>query len=271
MTMRAFLHIATLCSPGFLIFSLLAPVGFASRKRPWIISGTLLILAQGAADSLHWSIAAGWAALAVEAGSIGVLARALREHLRFRAAWLQRWNNATPFALHPPFAGDWKALNTGPSVARNHHLAARDQWFAVDWVRHDAPSRGSQIFSPVEGVVAVVEDGHPDKPTRRRIQRDPSHPAGNYVSIRAVGRENLFVILAHLEKGSILISPGQSVAIGEPIARCGNSGNTSVPHLHIHAQPAERVAPGSVWGIPIVFAGRTNAMRSGERLRVRKS
>ncbi|MGC2621213.1 MAG: M23 family metallopeptidase [Acidobacteriaceae bacterium] len=270
MTTRVFLHIATLCSPGFLIVSLIAPVGFALRKRHWMLGGALLILTQAAADSLHWPIAAGFTALAVIAGSIVVLARGLREHRRFRAAWLQRWNNATPIALHPPFVGDWKALNTGPSVASNHHLAARDQWFAVDWVRQDAPSRASQILSPVEGVVAVVEDGHPDKPNRRWIQRDPSNPAGNYISIRAAAGEAIFVILAHLGKGSILVSPGQSVAVGEPVARCGNSGNTSVSHLHIHAQPAERVAPGAVWGIPIVFADRNHAMRSGERLRVRE-
>lgn len=266
MTMRVFLHLAALGSPAFLIVSLLAPVGFAFRKRRWAAVGFFLILAQAAADSLDWPVAAGCVALTIEASSIFVLARGLREHLRFRAAWLQRWENATPLALHPPFVGVWKALNTGPSVARNHHLAARDQWFAVDWVRQDAPSRGSSILSPVEGVVAVVEDGHPDKPARRWIQRDPSSPAGNYVSIRAAGPENAFVILAHLEKGSIQVSVGQPVAIGVPVARCGNSGNTSVPHLHMHAQPTERVAPGSVWGIPLIFAGRNSPMKPGERL-----
>jgi hypothetical protein len=247
MPIHALLHVATLLSPGFLIASLLAPVGFAFRKRRWILGGALLIMAQAAAVGLNKPIAAGCVALALEAGSIFVVARGLHENRRFRAAWWRRWNETTPIALHPPFASAWKALNTGPSVATNHHLAARDQWFAVDWVRQDAPSRGSQILSPVDGVVALVEDGHPDKSSRRWIQRDVADPAGNYISIRAAGCENVFVILAHLENGSIIVCAGQTVAAGEPLARCGNSGNTSIPHLHIHAQPAERVAPGSVW------------------------
>jgi len=82
---------------------------------------------------------------------------------------------------------------------------------------------------------------------------------------RAENRDT-YVILAHLENGSLQVAPGQMVRTGDVLARCGNSGNTSVPHLHIHAQPAERVAPGTVWGVPIVFCGRGVWMRRGEIL-----
>ncbi|HVX57111.1 MAG TPA: peptidoglycan DD-metalloendopeptidase family protein, partial [Candidatus Saccharimonadales bacterium] len=76
----------------------------------------------------------------------------------------------------------------------------------------------------------------------------------------------VFVILAHLEQGSILVRPGERVSEGTEIGRCGNSGNTSVPHLHIHAQPRARVAPGSMPGIPIVFGNRKEPMIRGEVL-----
>ncbi len=44
------------------------------------------------------------------------------------------------------------------------------------------------------------------------------------------------VILAHLRRGSIAVAAGDSVEIGDPLARMGNSGNSSEPHLHVHAQ-----------------------------------
>lgn len=32
------------------------------------------------------------------------------------------------------------------------------------------------------------------------------------------------------------VAPGDRVAPGDPIGRCGNSGNTSQPHLHLQVQ-----------------------------------
>ena len=43
-----------------------------------------------------------------------------------------------------------------------------------------------------------------------------------------------FAFYAHLQKGSLKVRPGDRVRRGEVIARLGNSGNTSAPHLHFH-------------------------------------
>jgi murein DD-endopeptidase MepM/ murein hydrolase activator NlpD len=43
------------------------------------------------------------------------------------------------------------------------------------------------------------------------------------------------VMLAHLSQGSVVLDVGARVAVGDPIGRVGNTGNTSEPHLHIHA------------------------------------
>ena len=42
--------------------------------------------------------------------------------------------------------------------------------------------------------------------------------------------------LAHLRQGSVQAPEGSTVTRGQAIAQCGNSGNTSEPHLHMQVQ-----------------------------------
>lgn len=252
---RRALEWAELASPLFFALSLVAPIGFYFRRLRWAMRGAVLLLLQTACDATGYAIPAGLAALALFVISVVLMLRWRGEARRLREAWLERFAVGEPVRLGLPFEGKWKARGTGPSAAWNHHLMARDQWFAVDWVRVDGPSRGSGILAPAAGVVAHVEDGHRDKPARRWVQADRAHPAGNYVSLRLDGVGDVYVILAHLERGSIAVQPGDRVEAGALIGRCGNSGNTTVPHLHLHAQPAERFAPGTIWGLPVFFGG----------------
>jgi hypothetical protein len=257
---------AAMVSPGFLIVSVLVPVGFAFRRRRWALVAFVLIALEWIAKQFGAPVLAGVAGMLIDLGSVAFLARGLQQSLQMHAAWVKRLQAETPVILEAPFEGRWKANGTGPWAAWNHHLAASDQWFATDWLRVDGESRGSRVLSPVNGVVANVEEGRPDKPARRWVQRDIANPAGNYVSLRVDGREHAYVILAHLEMGSVAVWPGKAVRVGDVIGRCGNSGNTSRPHLHIHAQPVSRVAPGTMWGIPVIFGGRTEWVRGGEVL-----
>lgn len=43
------------------------------------------------------------------------------------------------------------------------------------------------------------------------------------------------VLLVHLMPGSISVSIGDDVVVGDRIGEVGTSGNSSQPHLHIHA------------------------------------
>jgi len=260
--MREGAQFVQFASPAFLVVSLIAPVGFRFRKQRWALLGFFLLVAESVTQIAGWSLPADVAGLAIVAGSIAFVERGWRESVRFRAAWIARFQARKPVTLAPPFEGRWRALGTGPSIDRNHHLTARDQWFAVDWVRQDAPSRGSCVFAPADGLIAYVEDGHPDKPARRRVHVDKEHPAGNYVSLRIKG-EDCCVIVAHLEQGSIAVRAGQQVRTGTLLGLCGNSGNTSIPHVHIHVQPGERFAAGSDWGIPVVFGSKEEWLRPG--------
>jgi len=44
------------------------------------------------------------------------------------------------------------------------------------------------------------------------------------------------VLLADRQQGSLAVKVGDPVEAGDLLARCGNSGNTSAPHLHMQVQ-----------------------------------
>ncbi|SMH30038.1 M23 family metallopeptidase [Mesorhizobium australicum] len=104
---------------------------------------------------------------------------------------------------------------------------------------------GKPVVSPCAGSVTRVVTGLPDLTPPNA---DPDNLAGNLVVLLCDG---LQVELAHLQEGSVSVEAGQQVSAGDPIGRVGNSGNTTEPHLHIHA-----VDPETNAGVPITFDGR---------------
>jgi hypothetical protein len=58
-------------------------------------------------------------------------------------------------------------------------------------------------------------------------------------------------LLAHFRNGSVTMRPGQRVRARQLLGRCGNSGNSSEPHLHLQDRPEFR--PGAATGLPIRF------------------
>jgi murein DD-endopeptidase MepM/ murein hydrolase activator NlpD len=171
-----------------------------------------------------------------------------------------RWWAATrdPLVLTAPFAGRWRAVAGGPWPRDNHHLVASDQVFAYDFIRTEGASFDEPILAPVDGVVAGASDGMDDQEPRRRVYEELERPFGNYVAIDS-GRG--VVMLCHLRRGSVRVQPRERVRAGDEIGRCGNSGRTTRPHLHLHAQDRPEPAPFVAQGVAIAF-------REGERVRV---
>ena len=147
-----------------------------------------------------------------------------------------------------PFDGRWFVMSGGDTPNVNHHMRERSQWFGLDFMKTGPPAnRGvakngaktltdfyswqQPILAPVAGVVRVAHDGEPDNPVGTR---DREHAFGNYVVIEAA--PNRFVYLAHLQQGTVAARVGQQVKAGELLGKCGNSGNSSGPHLHLHVQ-----------------------------------
>jgi murein DD-endopeptidase MepM/ murein hydrolase activator NlpD len=56
---------------------------------------------------------------------------------------------------------------------------------------------------------------------------------------------------AHLQRGSVLVKPGDKVTAGQLMAKLGNSGNSSGPHLHFHVMNGPSVLGSE--GLPYVF------------------
>jgi murein DD-endopeptidase MepM/ murein hydrolase activator NlpD len=79
--------------------------------------------------------------------------------------------------------------------------------------------------------VVVAVDGVPDN-----IPGELNRPSalGNYVMIKSPS--GFGVVLAHLRQSSVAKRAGTPVQAGELLGQCGNSGNSTEPHLHMHVQ-----------------------------------
>lgn len=82
--------------------------------------------------------------------------------------------------------------------------------------------------------------------------------AGNHVMIET--RDGAVVAVCHLQHRSVQVQPDQRVRVGEPLGRCGNSGNSTEPHVHLQAMHRSDVLHASA--VPITFRGRLP--RNGE-------
>ncbi len=142
--------------------------------------------------------------------------------------------------------GKFCIIHGGSNKTINHHNTVMAQKFALDIVQinnlglriknwrakkvDDFHIYGSIIYSPCDGTIIEAIDHHENlEPSHM----DPENPAGNYIAI-AMGGSKVSVLLTHLMKCSLQIEKGSIVKKGQPLAKVGNSGNSSEPHLHIH-------------------------------------
>lgn len=85
-----------------------------------------------------------------------------------------------------------------------------------------------------------IKDVFDDTPIPEKIEAicSASDLRGNYVIIRHSKHE--YSMIAHIKKGSFCVKAGDKVCRGQQIACCGNSGNTSEPHIHFQIQQGKR-------------------------------
>ena len=103
-----------------------------------------------------------------------------------------------------------------------------------DYGCHDRP-----VLAAALGTVVEVHDGVAEnkrvgrRPDWRQVQLWPRDIAGNFVVVRHADRE--YSAYLHL-RPNIPVKVGQQVSAGAELGRCGNSGNSSEPHLHFQLQ-----------------------------------
>jgi hypothetical protein len=206
----------------------------------------------------------------------------------------------TPLIVGPPVCGPWTAFNSPASKVPSHRTHGFGQTYAIDLVfspsdnrsnevrrrtgfrpPEDFPGFGEPIFAAAEGVVVCAHNGKRDHKSRSsrsallymrviegfaRSLGPPSWVLGNHLIIRLSDGSHL--LYAHLRRGSLRFSVGDQVRMGDVIAACGNSGNTTRPHLHIQRQDVASVlnATGLAWAIEGAGDGGTPGFpKNGQR------
>ena len=148
-------------------------------------------------------------------------------------------------ALSLPFAGEWTASNATLGPGNGHYLNA-NQRFAIDFgvteegeggkrrshrdkgtKNLDYLAYGRDILAPADGLVVQAVDGVPDNVPG---QVDVYFRLGNTLVLSFENGE--YAVLSHLLPGSLRVRQGDRVQRGQVIAKCGNSGNSTAPHLH---------------------------------------
>ncbi|UCG49110.1 MAG: peptidoglycan DD-metalloendopeptidase family protein [Phycisphaerales bacterium] len=168
-------------------------------------------------------------------------------------------------SLRLPFEGSWLVAWGGDTKQLNQHHDTPNQRFAFDFLGVDQFGRthrpnptsnedyfafGREVLAPADGVVTEVIDGVRDNAPE---SMNPYSALGNAVFIRH-GRGEVSV-LAHFKRASIKVKPGDKVRKGQVLGLCGNSGNSSEPHVHYHLQNTEIIQDAT--GIKCFFENVT--------------
>ncbi len=121
------------------------------------------------------------------------------------------------------------------------HFTAKGR-YAVDI----AMPEGTPIIAARGGMVVKVENEQSGR---------GNNPAGNFV--RVLHDDGTMGVYLHLMQGSVMVREGQRVATGERLARSGNTGNSTGPHLHFVVQRNVGLA---IESIPFDFAQPVNSL-----------
>ncbi|MFF1919085.1 M23 family metallopeptidase [Streptomyces sp. NPDC058221] len=107
------------------------------------------------------------------------------------------------------------------------------------------PAFGSPVLAVADGTVVHASHGRRDHLSRNSLPalvylmlieasvRDvlgAGAIAGNHV-VLDLG-DGTYAMYAHLRHGSLRVREGETVRAGQPLAECGNSGNSTEPHVH---------------------------------------
>jgi biotin carboxyl carrier protein len=163
-------------------------------------------------------------------------------------------NRRPATVIKPPLKGNgWLATTAccTPNVHRDLRIVVDGcrietaETFAVDWalIKGDRVyegngtsneqfyAYGADVLAVANGTVVSIQDGKsettPNKPITPKTKSDFG---GNQIVLEIAA--NVFVVYAHLQPGSLRVKVGDTVKVGEPLAKIGNTGPSLGPHLH---------------------------------------
>jgi murein DD-endopeptidase MepM/ murein hydrolase activator NlpD len=197
--------------------------------------------------------------------------------------------------VRPPVLGRWMALNSPATKVPSHGIRSYGQAYAIDLLQPpDATSAGEErddefqpgdafrsfgqpVLAMIDGEVVRASGWRRDHRSRPgvlgllyftiegmvRSMGGPSWVTGNHVTIR--GEDGTHAVVCHLQRGSLRVRRGDQVQAGEVLGLCGNSGNSTEPHVHGHLM--DRASLWTANGIPLSFdRGETGDPRPDEKI-----
>jgi hypothetical protein len=160
------------------------------------------------------------------------------------------------------------------------HPAGTLRWLLVGGRTRDCYGWGQPVHAAFDGVIVQAVDGVAERQWLHLVREswlavkttvgfarrglDPARLAGNHVIMATAGT---YALYAHLAPGSVAVTGGQRVGVGEVIGRVGHTGNSTAPHLHFHLMDSPD--PLRATGIPCAFAAYLVA-REGQWQRVER-
>jgi hypothetical protein len=214
-------------------------------------------------------------------------------------------SSVTPeIVISLPFVGPWLARNSPARRVPSHGTDLLGERYAIDFIgvdhRHRTADRrdwrtflstepverffayGRPILAPAHGIVVQVHDGEIDHVGRRsqltlvpyalgqpaRLRQGVAAVAGNYLIIK-LRHGGAFVALAHLRTASIRVAIGEEVTAGQSVADCGNSGNSTQPHVHVQVMDSADLSVAR--GVPMAFRRFREWPRGAKQFQIRES
>jgi murein DD-endopeptidase MepM/ murein hydrolase activator NlpD len=153
--------------------------------------------------------------------------------------------------LEFPAKGEWTIIWGGDTKELNYHVESKAQKNAFDILikgdsnksyqtngktNEDYYAFGKQLNAPCNAEVVLVVDGIKDNIPG---EMNPIYVPGNTVILKT--SKNEFLFFAHFKQHSIVVKQGQKLQKGQLLGLCGNSGNSSEPHIHFHIQDTENM------------------------------
>ncbi|MCQ4298485.1 peptidoglycan DD-metalloendopeptidase family protein [Pseudomonas songnenensis] len=145
-----------------------------------------------------------------------------------------------PYKYPLPWQGGPFRLTQGAN-GQYSHFTPKGR-YAVDI----AMPEGTPIVAARGGMVVKIENEQSGR---------GNNPAGNFV--RIMHDDGTMGVYLHLMKGSVAVREGQRIETGTRIARSGNTGNSTGPHLHFVVQRNVGLA---IESIPFDFSQPVNSL-----------
>ncbi|GHC87647.1 M23 family metallopeptidase [Streptomyces flavofungini] len=172
-----------------------------------------------------------------------------------------------PVEVEAPVTGRWSALNSPADKVPSHGTHGLGQTYAIDitaepqdpararpapvWFWPVArrgrayPAFGAPLLAVADATVVHAEDGQRDHLSRSslagvlyfwlvegigRSLGGARRIVGNHI-VLDLG-EGTYALYAHVQQGSLAVRAGDEVVAGQRLGGCGNSGNSTEPHVH---------------------------------------